>query len=105
MTARILFSTIMREVAAHHGMTVERLLGRSRKKRDARPRQQAMFLGRRYTALSFPEIGRRMGGFDHTTVIHGVRKIESLIPDDSELAAELAAIEERILATQDRRAA
>jgi chromosomal replication initiator protein len=54
-----------------------------------RPRQIAMYLAKALTPRSLPEIGRRFGGRDHTTVLHAVRKIESLSGQDSGLAGEI----------------
>ena len=55
----------------------------------ARPRQVAMFLSKMLTSKSLPEIGRRFGGRDHTTVIHAVRKIEELKFVDVQLSEEV----------------
>ncbi|MBA4326380.1 MAG: chromosomal replication initiator protein DnaA, partial [Rhodobacter sp.] len=55
----------------------------------ARPRQVAMYLSKQLTPRSLPEIGRRFGGRDHTTIMHGVRKIEELMTIDSQLADDL----------------
>jgi chromosomal replication initiator protein len=53
------------------------------------PRQVAMYLAKTLTLRSLPEIGRRFGGRDHTTVLHAVRKIESLVGNDNVLAEEI----------------
>jgi len=55
----------------------------------ARPRQIAMYLAKQLTPRSLPEIGRRFGGRDHTTVIHAVRQIEKLRMADAELDADV----------------
>jgi chromosomal replication initiator protein len=55
----------------------------------ARPRQVAMYLSKQLTSRSLPEIGRKFGGRDHTTVIHAVKKIEELIESDSALAEDV----------------
>ena len=55
----------------------------------ARPRQVAMYLAKQLTSRSLPEIGRKFGGRDHTTVIHAVKKIEELIEGDSALAEDV----------------
>jgi chromosomal replication initiator protein len=54
-----------------------------------RPRQIAMYLAKTLTLRSLPEIGRRFGGRDHTTVLHAVRKIENLVGNDNGLADEI----------------
>ena len=62
----------------------------SRRSRDVvRPRQIAMYLAKSLTSRSLPEIGRRFGGRDHTTVLHSVRKVEQMIKDDGDLAQEI----------------
>lgn len=61
-----------------------------------RARQVAMYLAKKLTAASLPEIGRRFGGRDHTTVLHAVRKIEALILTDMILAAEINRIKDLI---------
>ncbi|MEZ5918881.1 MAG: helix-turn-helix domain-containing protein [Alphaproteobacteria bacterium] len=55
----------------------------------ARPRQVAMYLAKQLTARSLPEIGRKFGGRDHTTVMHAVRKIEELMEEDAQIAQML----------------
>jgi chromosomal replication initiator protein len=55
----------------------------------SRPRQLAMFLAKTLTSKSLPEIGRRFGGRDHTTVIHAVKKIEELKHKDFQIAEEV----------------
>ena len=54
-----------------------------------KPRQVAMYLAKMMTPRSLPEIGRRFGGRDHTTVLHAVRKIEDMVGADQQLAKEL----------------
>ncbi len=62
----------------------------SRRSRNiSRPRQLAMFLAKNLTSKSLPEIGRRFGGRDHTTVIHAVKKIEELKNKDLQIAEEV----------------
>jgi chromosomal replication initiator protein len=55
----------------------------------ARPRQVAMYLSKQLTPKSLPDIGRRFGGRDHTTVLHAVRKIEKAIGEDNALSDEV----------------
>ena len=55
----------------------------------ARPRQVAMFLAKNLTTRSLPEIGRKFGGRDHTTVIHAIRKIQELTKNDSSLSEDI----------------
>ena len=59
----------------------------------ARPRQIAMYLAKKMTACSLPEIGRQFGGRDHTTVMHAVRKVEDLLQNDAMTAEDVDRIE------------
>jgi chromosomal replication initiator protein len=61
-----------------------------------RPRQVAMYLAKILTLRSLPEIGRRFGGRDHTTVLHAVRKIETLAGNDSALAEEIESLKRQL---------
>jgi chromosomal replication initiator protein len=61
-----------------------------------RPRQVAMYLAKILTLRSLPEIGRRFGGRDHTTVLHAVRKIETLAGNDSAFAEEIEALKRQL---------
>jgi chromosomal replication initiator protein len=65
------------------------MTGPKRLRTIARPRQVAMYLAKTLTMRSLPEIGRKFGGRDHTTIMHGVRKIEELMATDSQLADDL----------------
>ena len=73
---------IARAVAAHYDLTVEEMKAKSNSRSIALPRQVAMYLCKQLTRHSFPEIGREFGGKHHTTVMHSVDKIESLVKDD-----------------------
>src|SRR5690606_6702512 len=73
---------IVAAVAAHYGVTVEAMKGRSRSKEIVAPRQMAMYLLRDETGASLTEIGAQLGGRDHTTVMHGIEKIEQLLQTD-----------------------
>jgi chromosomal replication initiator protein len=61
-----------------------------------RPRQVAMYLAKTLTLRSLPEIGRRFGGRDHTTVLHAVRKIEGLVGNDMALAEEIEILKRQL---------
>ena len=65
------------------------MLSERRARNIARPRQVAMYLSKQFTARSLPEIGRKFGGRDHTTVMHAVRKVEDLRRTDSQLNDDL----------------
>lgn len=73
---RVTFNQILRDTANKYGLTVEDLTGPCRRRYVAWPRQEAMWLARQYTSMSLPEIGRRLGGRDHTSIIHGERQHE-----------------------------
>ncbi|EJF91881.1 chromosomal replication initiator protein DnaA [Bartonella melophagi] len=86
---RIRIEEIQRTVARHYNVSKQDLLSNRRTRTVVKPRQVAMYLAKVLTPRSLPEIGRRFGGRDHTTVLHAVRKIEDLIYDDQTLAKEL----------------
>jgi len=78
-------SKVQKAVAAHYKMRVEDLTTKSNAHNVALPRQVAMYLSKRLTKHSYPEIGRQFGGKHHTTVIHSVTKIERLVASDGEI--------------------
>lgn len=80
---------IQRKVAEHYNIRLSDMIGPKRLRNIARPRQVAMYLSKQLTPRSLPEIGRRFGGRDHTTIMHGVRKIEELMTTDSQLSDDL----------------
>ena len=75
---KVTIDEIIRKVADHYNLRMSDLLSARRARQVARPRQVAMYLAKTLTSRSLPDIGRRFGGRDHTTVIHAVRKIEEL---------------------------
>ena len=86
---RIRVEDILRIVAKHYGVSRADLLSSRRTANVVRPRQIAMYLAKTLTLRSLPEIGRRFGGRDHTTVLHAVRKIEGLVQGVQALAEEI----------------
>ncbi len=86
---KVTVDEIIRKVADHYNLRITDMLSPRRARAVARPRQIAMFLAKTLTAKSLPEIGRRFGGRDHTTVLHALRKIEELRLTDSHLAEDL----------------
>ena len=80
--AGITLEQIQRTVAAHYKLRVDDLKSKNNSRQIAVPRQVAMYLCKRLTKHSFPEIGREFGGKHHTTVIHSVEKIEALVSKD-----------------------
>jgi chromosomal replication initiator protein len=86
---RVRIEDIQRVVARHYNVSKTELLSNRRTRTIVKPRQVAMYLAKVMTPRSLPEIGRRFGGRDHTTVLHAVRKIEDLSGSDNNLAQEL----------------
>ena len=82
-------SAIKQATAAFYGVTVDQLISRQRKQAIMRPRQVACFLGKTLGQNSLPEIARHMGGRDHTTILHAIRKIQSRMETDEKLAADI----------------
>ncbi len=87
---RITIDEIQRKTADYYGLKLADLLSPRRAREVARPRQVAMYLAKKLTPRSLPEIGRRFGGRDHTTVMHGVKQIEKLRAADNELNGDVA---------------
>jgi chromosomal replication initiator protein len=86
---KVTVEEIQRKVATHYNVRITDLLSPRRARAVARPRQIAMYLSKTLTSKSLPEIGRRFGGRDHTTVIHACRTIEKLKETDSQMAEDL----------------
>jgi len=86
---KVTIEEIQRKVAEHYNVRLSDMIGPKRVRTIARPRQVAMYLAKQLTPRSLPEIGRRFGGRDHTTIMHGVRKVEELMATDSQLADDL----------------
>lgn len=86
---KVTIEEIQRKVAEHYNIRLSDLIGPKRFRALARPRQVAMYLSKHLTTRSLPEIGRRFGNRDHTTVMHGVRRIEELKATDSQIAEDL----------------
>jgi chromosomal replication initiator protein len=94
---RIKIEDIQRTVARHYNVSRADMLSSRRTANVVRPRQVAMYLAKLLTLRSLPEIGRRFGGRDHTTVLHAVRKIENLSGHDQGLADELDLLKRMLL--------
>ena len=86
---KITVEEIQRKVSDHYNIRLSDMIGPKRLRSYARPRQVAMYLAKTLTNRSLPEIGRRFGGRDHTTVMHGVRRIEELKATDSQMADDI----------------
>jgi chromosomal replication initiator protein len=94
---RVTIDSIQKLVAKHFDVDVSDLVGRRRFHAISHPRHVAMYLTRQHTELSFPEIARRFGGRDHSTVINAVRKIEGRLKTDDSLSSEVHVLEQSLL--------
>ncbi|WP_146347970.1 chromosomal replication initiator protein DnaA [Falsiphaeobacter marinintestinus] len=86
---KITVEEIQRKVSDYYNIRLSDIIGPKRLRSYARPRQVAMYLCKQLTSRSLPEIGRRFGGRDHTTVMHGVRRIEELKTTDGQIAEDV----------------
>ncbi|MGR3563167.1 MAG: chromosomal replication initiator protein DnaA [Heliomarina sp.] len=86
---KITVEEIQRKVSEYYNIRLSDIIGPKRLRSYARPRQVAMYLCKQLTSRSLPEIGRRFGGRDHTTVMHGVRRIEELKASDGQIAEDV----------------
>jgi chromosomal replication initiator protein len=86
---KVSIEEIQRKVSEHFNIRLADMIGPKRVRTIARPRQVAMYLAKTMTTRSLPEIGRRFGGRDHTTIMHGIRKVEELMSTDSQLAEDI----------------
>jgi len=93
---RVRIEDIQRVVARQYNVSRADLLSSRRTANVVRPRQVAMYLAKILTLRSLPEIGRRFGGRDHTTVLHAVRKIEALASNDTAFAEEIEALKRQL---------
>lgn len=93
---RVRIEDILRFVSRHYNVSRTDILSSRRTRTIVRPRQIAMYLAKTMTPRSLPEIGRRFGGRDHTTVLHAVRKIEAERQKDDKLGEELDLIRRMI---------
>lgn len=86
---RVTIEEIQKRVAEHFNIRIADMHSARRARAVARPRQVAMYLAKQLTSRSLPEIGRKFGGRDHTTVMHAVRKIEELRAKDASFAEDV----------------
>ncbi len=86
---KLTIEEIQRRVCEHYNVRISDMTGPKRHRTIARPRQVAMFLAKGLTSRSLPEIGRRFGNRDHTTVLYAIRKIEEMMQTDSGLADDI----------------
>lgn len=86
---RITIEDIQKKVAGHFSIKVSDMHSARRSRSVARPRQIAMYLSKKLTSKSLPEIGRKFGGKDHTTVMHAVKRVDELMKADNEFAQDV----------------
>jgi chromosomal replication initiator protein len=87
---RVSIEEIQRKVAEHYNLRLTDMVSARRARNVARPRQVAMYLAKQLTQRSLPEIGRRFGNRDHTTVMHAVSRVSELIAQDASFAEDVA---------------
>ncbi len=93
---RVTVDDIQKATAEHFGMKQADLISERRNRAIARPRQAAMWLAKQLTTRSLPDIGRRFGGRDHTTVLHAVRRIDELRAADAQLSRDLETLTRKL---------
>jgi chromosomal replication initiator protein len=87
---------VLHAVCQHFRVSLAELVGPGRRREIVLPRQIAMYLLREELGLSLVEIGQRLGGRDHTTVLHGVDKVEEQLRSDEQLRADVLAVRARL---------
>ena len=93
---RLTIDDIQRRVCEFYQIKVSEMLSAKRTKNITKPRHVAMYLSKKMTTKSLPEIGKNFGGKDHTSVLHSVRKITQLIQDDHDLMTEINTLHESL---------
>jgi len=93
---RITIDEIQRACAAHYRIDNAEMRSQRRARAVARPRQVAMYLAKKLTPRSLPEIGRIFGGRDHSTVIHAVKTIEALRKDNADIDADIRTLQRQL---------
>jgi chromosomal replication initiator protein len=93
---RVTIEEIQKAVVDHYGLRMADMISSRRSRDIARPRQVAMYLSKQLTTRSLPDIGKRFGNRDHTTVMHAVRQIESMSKSDRQMADDVEAIKRKL---------
>jgi chromosomal replication initiator protein len=93
---RIRIEDILRIVSRHYGVSKNDILSERRHRSVVWPRQIGMYLAKQMTARSLPEIGRRFGNRDHTTVLHAIRKIEGQVNANVQLKDEIEELKKQL---------
>ncbi len=94
---KLTIDAIKRAVCQHYGISNTDIMSDHRHRKVVRPRQVAIYLCRKHTTRSYPEIGRKFGGRDWTTCIHARRRVEEMISSNPEIAKDVAELEEFLL--------
>ncbi len=94
--SQVTVAAIIEAVARFHNLRSADLTGDRRTRTLTRPRHIAMFLSRKHTNLSFPELGREFGNRDHSTIQHGVGKVEEELSDNPDLSYKIRLIEQSL---------
>ena len=94
---RVTVEDIQKQVASYYNIRTADMFSARRSRTVARPRQIAMYLSKDLTTFSYPEIGRRFGGRDHTTIMHAVRKVGELLRDDAEIADDISTLKANLV--------
>ncbi|PWJ14472.1 chromosomal replication initiator protein [Jannaschia seohaensis] len=93
---KLTIDEIMKKTCEHYNLRMSDMTSSRRSRAVARPRQMAMYLSKKLTPRSYPEIGRKFGGKDHTTVLYAVRKIEELIAADVQIAEDAELLQRKL---------
>ncbi len=93
---RVEVKDILQKTASYYNISYDEIMGTRRNKEIVLPRQIAMYFMRTELHLSFPIIAAKLGGRDHTTIMHGVKKLEKNIPNDSNLASDITKLKAEI---------
>ncbi|UWQ17742.1 chromosomal replication initiator protein DnaA [Jannaschia sp. M317] len=93
---KLTIDEIMKKTCEHYNLRMSDMTSSRRSRSVARPRQMAMYLSKKLTPRSYPEIGRKFGGKDHTTVLYAVRKIEELIAAEPQIAEDAELLQRKL---------
>lgn len=93
---KITVEDIQKRVATHYSIRLSDMFSSKRAKEISRPRQIAMYLSKQLTSLSLPDIGKKFGGRDHTTVLHSVKKINEILEKDQSLAEDIRLLKQSL---------
>jgi chromosomal replication initiator protein len=93
---RVKIEDILKAVSRHFAVSKQDILSQRRHRSVVWPRQIGMYLAKQMTSRSLPEIGRRFGDRDHTTVLHAIRKIDKVLENDTRLRDELEELKKQI---------